>query len=353
MTNQHIRNFSIIAHIDHGKSTIADRLIENTGTLSKREMEAQVLDNMDIERERGITIKSQTVRLKYKGKDGEEYELNLIDTPGHVDFTYEVSRSLAACEGALLVVDAAQGVEAQTLANVYMALENDLEIIPVINKIDLPSADPERVKKEIEDVIGLDTSNAIECSAKTGQGIDEILDAIVDYVPAPEGDENAPLQALIFDSYFDSYKGVIAHIRVKQGHIKKGMKLKMMATGKVFEVTDVGTFGTTSVDYPDIAEKVCADVVSGKSDRGIALCGTGIGISIACNKIKGIRCALCNDVYSAKMSRHHNDANVLAMGGRVLGNGPAGEIVRAWVETGFDGGRHERRVNKIMALEQK
>ncbi len=257
MQNKHIRNFSIIAHIDHGKSTIADRLIENTGTLTKREMEAQVLDNMDIERERGITIKSQTVRLKYKGKDGEEYELNLIDTPGHVDFTYEVSRSLAACEGALLVVDAAQGVEAQTLANVYMALENDLEIIPVINKIDLPSADPERVKKEIEDVIGLDTSNAIECSAKTGQGIDEILDAIVDYVPAPEGDENAPLQALIFDSYFDSYKGVIAHIRVKQGHIKKGMKLKMMATGKVFEVTDVGCFRPQPVD---VGELDCGEV---------------------------------------------------------------------------------------------
>ncbi len=248
MDNQHIRNFSIIAHIDHGKSTLADRLIESTGTLSKREMEAQVLDNMDIERERGITIKSQTVRLKYTASDGEEYELNLIDTPGHVDFTYEVSRSLAACEGALLVVDAAQGVEAQTLANVYMALENDLEIIPVINKIDLPSADPERVKKEIEDAIGLDTSNAIECSAKTGQGIDEILEAIVDYIPAPEGDEDAPLQALIFDSYFDSYKGVIAHIRVKEGHIKKGMRLKMMATGKTFEVTDVGCFRPQMVD---------------------------------------------------------------------------------------------------------
>ena len=248
MDNQHIRNFSIIAHIDHGKSTLADRLIESTGTLSKREMEAQVLDNMDIERERGITIKSQTVRLKYTASDGEEYELNLIDTPGHVDFTYEVSRSLAACEGALLVVDAAQGVEAQTLANVYMALENDLEIIPVINKIDLPSADPERVKKEIEDAIGLDTSNAIECSAKTGQGIDEILESIVTYIPAPEGDENAPLQALIFDSYFDSYKGVIAHIRVKEGHIKKGMRLKMMATGKTFEVTDVGCFRPQMVD---------------------------------------------------------------------------------------------------------
>ena len=256
MQNKNIRNFSIIAHIDHGKSTIADRLIEYTGTLSKREMEAQVLDNMDIERERGITIKSQTVRLNYKCKDGEEYELNLIDTPGHVDFTYEVSRSLAACEGALLVVDAAQGVEAQTLANVYMALEHDLEIIPVINKIDLPSADPERVKKEIEDVIGLDTSNAVLASAKAGIGIEEILDSIVDYIPAPEGDENAPLQALIFDSFFDSYKGVIAHIRVMQGHIKKGMKLKLMNSGKVFEVTDVGCFKPQPVDlgYLDVGE---------------------------------------------------------------------------------------------------
>ena len=256
MQNKNIRNFSIIAHIDHGKSTIADRLIEYTGTLSKREMEAQVLDNMDIERERGITIKSQTVRLNYQGKDGEEYELNLIDTPGHVDFTYEVSRSLAACEGALLVVDAAQGVEAQTLANVYMALEHDLEIISVINKIDLPSADPERVKKEIEDVIGLDTSNAVLASAKTGIGIEEILDSIVDYIPAPEGDENAPLQALIFDSFFDSYKGVIAHIRVVQGHIKKGMKLKLMNSGKIFEVTDVGCFKPQPVDlgYLDVGE---------------------------------------------------------------------------------------------------
>ncbi len=253
MANQNIRNFSIIAHIDHGKSTIADRLIERTGTLTKREMEDQVLDSMDIERERGITIKSQTVRLHYKASDGEEYELNLIDTPGHVDFTYEVSRSLAACEGALLVVDAAQGVEAQTLANVYMALENDLEIIPVINKIDLPSADPERVKKEIEDVIGLDTSNAIECSAKPGPGIDEILEAIVTDLPAPEGAAAAPLRALIFDSYFDSYKGVIAHIRVKEGRIKKGQRLKMMATGKVFEVTDVGCFRPQPVDLGTLA----------------------------------------------------------------------------------------------------
>ena len=242
MQNKYIRNFSIIAHIDHGKSTLADRLIESTGTLTEREMEAQVLDNMELERERGITIKAQTVRLHYRGKDGEVYELNLIDTPGHVDFTYEVSRSLAACEGALLVVDAAQGVEAQTLANVYMALEHDLEIIPVINKIDLPSADPERVKEEIEEAIGLDASEAILTSAKTGVGIEEILDAIVDRIPPPKGEDNAPLRALIFDSYFDSYKGAIAHVRLMEGHIKKGMELKMMATGKTFEVTDVGCF---------------------------------------------------------------------------------------------------------------
>ena len=248
MQTKNIRNFSIIAHIDHGKSTLADRLIERTGVLSQREMKEQVLDSMELERERGITIKAQTVRLNYTAKDGELYELNLIDTPGHVDFTYEVSRSLAACEGALLVVDATQGVEAQTLANVYMALEHDLEIIPVINKIDLPSADPEKVKREIEDVIGLDTSNAVLTSAKTGIGIDDILEAIVTHIPAPAGEDDKPLRALIFDSYFDSYKGVVAYIRLFDGFIKKGMQLKMMATGKVFEATDVGCFAPAPVE---------------------------------------------------------------------------------------------------------
>ncbi|WP_196593257.1 translation elongation factor 4 [Pectinatus sottacetonis] len=253
MDAKNIRNFSIIAHIDHGKSTIADRLIELTGTLSQREMENQVLDSMDLERERGITIKAQTVRLHYKGKDNQIYELNLIDTPGHVDFNYEVSRSLAACEGALLVVDAAQGVEAQTLANVYLALEHDLEIIPIINKIDLPSADPDRVKKEIEDVIGLDTSDAVLCSAKTGLGIDKILDEIVDKVPAPSGNDQKPLKALIFDSYFDSYKGAIAHIRIFEGTIHAGMKLKMMSTGKTFDVTDIGYFRPDPVNTSSLS----------------------------------------------------------------------------------------------------
>ena len=242
VNKKNIRNFCIIAHIDHGKSTIADRLIEYTGALSKREMESQVLDSMDLERERGITIKAQSVRLQYTAKDGETYMLNLIDTPGHVDFTYEVSRSLAACEGALLIVDAAQGIEAQTLANVYLALEHDLEIIPIINKIDLPSADPERVKQEIEDVIGLDTSNAVLASAKTGEGIPDILERIVEYVPEPKGDDDKPLQALIFDSHFDAYKGVIAYVRVMDGTIKPGMQLKMMATKKTFDVTEVGVF---------------------------------------------------------------------------------------------------------------
>ncbi len=242
MATKYIRNFSIIAHIDHGKSTLADRLLEMTGTVTQREMEEQLLDTMDLERERGITIKAQSARLLYTAGDGHEYTLNLIDTPGHVDFNYEVSRSLAACEGALLIVDATQGVEAQTLANVYLALEHDLEIIPIINKVDLPSADPERVCREIEDIIGLDTTDAIMVSAKTGQGVDRVLEAIVEKIPAPRDKSGEPLRALIFDSHFDPYKGAIANIRIMEGAVKTGDMIRMMSSGKEFEVIETGVF---------------------------------------------------------------------------------------------------------------
>lgn len=254
---KYIRNFSIVAHIDHGKSTLADRLIEKTGTLTEREMDEQVLDNMELEKERGITIKSQAVRLVYKRDDGHEYILNLIDTPGHVDFNYEVSRSLAACEGAILVVDATQGIQAQTLANCYLALDHDLEIVPVINKIDLPSSRADEVKQEIEDVIGIESSDAPLVSAKTGLNIEDVLEAIVEKVPAPQGDEDASLRALIFDSSYDSYRGVVCHLRVKEGTIKPGIKIKLMVTGKVYEVVETGVFAPR---YMPVSELKAGDV---------------------------------------------------------------------------------------------
>ena len=281
MSTNKIRNFCIIAHIDHGKSTIADRLIEYTGTLQKREMEAQVLDSMDLERERGITIKAQSVRILYKAQDGEEYTLNLIDTPGHVDFSYEVSRSLAACEGALLVVDAAQGVEAQTLANVYLALEHDLEIIPVINKIDLPSADPDRVKHEIEDIIGLDASEAVLCSAKSGIGIPDILEAILNKVPAPPDKSDEPTRALIFDSRFDAYKGAIAYVRVKEGTIKTKDTIRMMHDNKDFDVTELGIFTPNLVP---VQELPCGSVgCIAASIKNVADCHVGDTVTLADN----------------------------------------------------------------------
>ena len=281
MSTKKIRNFCIIAHIDHGKSTIADRLIEYTGTLQKREMEAQVLDSMDLERERGITIKAQSVRILYKAQDGEEYILNLIDTPGHVDFSYEVSRSLAACEGALLVVDAAQGVEAQTLTNVYLALEHDLEIIPVINKIDLPSADPDRVKQEIEDIISLDASDPVLCSAKSGIGIPDILAAIVNKVPAPPDKSDEPTRALIFDSRFDAYKGAIAYVRVKEGYIKAKDIIRMMHDKKDFDVTELGIFTPNLVP---VQELQCGSVgCIAASIKNVKDCHVGDTVTLANN----------------------------------------------------------------------
>ena len=281
MATKYIRNFSIIAHIDHGKSTLADRLLERTGTVSQREMEDQLLDTMDLERERGITIKAQSARLMYDAKDGHQYTLNLIDTPGHVDFNYEVSRSLAACEGALLIVDATQGVEAQTLANVYLALEHDLEIIPIINKIDLPSADPDRVRKEIEDLIGLDASEAILVSAKTGVGIDDVLEAIVKHVPEPADAPDKPLRALIFDSHFDPYKGAIANIRIMEGSVKPGDRIRMMASGKEFEVIETGVFLPQMYPVPSLE---CGSVgYLAASMKNVRDCRVGDTVTLADN----------------------------------------------------------------------
>ncbi|EAR54742.1 GTP-binding protein LepA [Photobacterium sp. SKA34] len=277
---KHIRNFSIIAHIDHGKSTLSDRLIQVCGGLSDREMAAQVLDSMDLERERGITIKAQSVTLDYTAKDGETYQLNFIDTPGHVDFSYEVSRSLAACEGALLVVDAGQGVEAQTLANCYTAIEMDLEVVPILNKIDLPAAEPERVAEEIEDIVGIDAIDAVRCSAKTGLGVDDVLEKIVEAIPAPEGDPNAPLQALIIDSWFDNYLGVVSLVRIKNGKLKKNDKIKVMTTGQIWGVDRLGIFTPKQIDTTELNTGEVGWVVCGIKD----ILGAPVGDTLTLSK---------------------------------------------------------------------
>ncbi|MEY4564083.1 MAG: hypothetical protein RLZZ618_3360 [Pseudomonadota bacterium] len=272
----HIRNFSIIAHIDHGKSTLADRLIHRCGGLSDREMESQVLDSMDIERERGITIKAQTAALTYKARDGQTYQLNLIDTPGHVDFSYEVSRSLSACEGALLVVDASQGVEAQTVANCYTALDLDVLVVPVLNKMDLPSADPARAKEEIEDVIGIDATDAIPCSAKTGEGIDDILEAVISRMPAPKGNPNAPLRAMIIDSWFDNYVGVVMLVRVVDGELKRGERFKMMANNSAYNAEQLGVFTPKSVSRDSLKAGEVGFVIAGIKELQVAKVGDTI-----------------------------------------------------------------------------
>lgn len=324
---ENIRNFCIIAHIDHGKSTLADRLLELTGALSSREMEAQVLDDMDLERERGITIKLKAVRLNYRAKDGEDYTLHLIDTPGHVDFNYEVSRSLAACEGALLVVDAAQGIEAQTLANVYLALENNLEIIPVINKIDLPNADPERVKAEIEEVIGIPADDAILISAKTGLGVEEVLEAVVQRIPAPGGDRNAPLSALIFDSNFDAYKGVLPYFRVVDGSVRPGQRVRMMNTQKEFEVVEVGVLDPNirmvdSLDAGDVGfltasiknvrdTRVGDTITDAANQTGLPLPGYRPAVSMVYCGLYPVDTAKYNDLKDALEKLQLNDAALL------------------------------------------
>src|SRR5579862_5953064 len=309
---QNIRNFSIIAHIDHGKSTLADRLIQLCGGLSEREMQAQVLDSMDLERERGITIKAHSVTLHYKAKNGETYQLNFIDTPGHVDFSYEVSRSLAACEGALLVVDAGQGVEAQTVAVCYTALDQGLEVLPVLNKIDLPQADPERVIKEIEEIIGLEASHAISISAKQGIGIEELLERLITDIPAPEGDPDAPLQALIIDSWFDSYLGVVSLVRVKNGILKTGEKMQVMSTGKAYEVTGMGVFTPKRVATDILSAGEVGYVIAGIKEINGAPVGDTITHShrVATEMLPGFK-KIKPQVYAGLFPIHSDDFSSL------------------------------------------